>query len=444
MKITRVHGREILDSRGNPTVEVDVDVEGGVRGRAAVPSGASTGEREALELRDGDKARYLGKGVLRAVANVTGELAAAVVGKDAADQRAVDRLMNALDGTPTKSRLGANAILGVSMAAARATALAAREPLYSVIARLAGIPCDTFVLPVPMMNILNGGAHADSNVDVQEFMVVPLGLPSFREALRAGAETFHALRSILKQRGLSTGVGDEGGFAPSLKANHEAIELVLEAITKAGYKAGRDICVAIDTAASELWEDDGAAGAAPDARTGRYVFRKSGDKPRTPAEMVDMYAGWIAQYPIVSIEDGLAEGDWTGWELLTRQLGGRVQLVGDDIFVTNPSIFKRGIERKIANSILIKLNQIGTVTETLDAMAMARAARYTTVISHRSGETEDSTIADLAVGTSAGQIKTGSASRSERVGKYNQLLRIEEELGSRARYAGRETFAQLE
>jgi enolase len=443
VKITRVHGREILDSRGNPTVEVDVDVEGGVRGRAAVPSGASTGEREALELRDGDKKRYLGKGVLRAVANVNGELAAAVVGQDATEQRVIDRIMNTLDGTPTKSRLGANAILGVSMAVARTAALAAREPLYAAIARLAGIPCDTFLLPVPMMNILNGGAHADSNVDVQEFMVVPLGLPSFREALRAGAETFHALRSILKQRGLSTGVGDEGGFAPSLKANHEAIELVLEAIAKAGYKAGRDICVAIDTAASELWEDEGAAGVAPDARTGRYVFRKSGEKPRTAAEMVDMYAGWIAQYPIVSIEDGLAEGDWKGWELLTERLGGRVQLVGDDIFVTNPSIFKRGIERKIANSILIKLNQIGTVTETLDAIAMARAAGYTTVISHRSGETEDSTIADFAVGTSAGQIKTGSASRSERVAKYNQLLRIEEELGSRARYAGRETFSQL-
>jgi enolase 1/2/3 len=444
VKIIRVHGREILDSRGNPTVEVDVEVEGGIRARAAVPSGASTGEREALELRDGDKTRYLGKGVLRAVANVNGELAAAVVGKDATDQRAIDRLMTALDGTPTKSRLGANAILGVSLAVARASALASGEPLYASIARLAGMPGDTALLPVPMMNILNGGAHADSNVDVQEFMVVPLGLPSFREALRAGAETFHALRSILKQRGLSTGVGDEGGFAPSLKANHEAIELVLEAIAKAGYKAGRDIWVAIDTAASELWEDEGAGGAAPDARTGRYVFKKSGDKPRTAAEMVDLYAGWISQYPIVSIEDGLAEGDWAGWELLTARLGGRVQIVGDDIFVTNPSIFKRGIDRKIANSILIKLNQIGTVTETLDAMAMARGAGYTTVISHRSGETEDSTIADLAVGTSAGQIKTGSASRSERVAKYNQLLRIEEELGSRARYAGRQTFSQLQ
>jgi enolase len=293
-----------------------------------------------------------------------------------------------------------------------------------------------------MMNILNGGAHADSNVDIQEFMVVPIGLPSFGEGLRAGAETFHALRSILKQRGLSTGVGDEGGFAPSLKANHQAIELVLEAIGKAGYKAGQDLCLALDVAASELWDDDGTA-SAPDARTGKYVFKKSGDKTRTPAEMVEMYTAWVGQYPIVSVEDGLAEGDWAGWEMLTRQLGGRVQLIGDDIFVTNPSILERGIQRKIANSILIKLNQIGSVTETLDAIAMARAAGYTTVISHRSGETEDSTIADLAVGTGAGQIKTGSASRSDRVAKYNQLLRIEEELGAAARYAGRHAIVQL-
>ena len=443
MKITRVHGREILDSRGNPTVEVDVEVEGGVRGRAAVPSGASTGEREALELRDGDTGRYLGKGVLRAVAHVNGELAAAAVGRDASDQRGLDQALCALDGTPTKSRLGANAILGVSMAAARAASLAAGEPLYARIARMAGHPADTFVLPVPMMNILNGGAHADSNVDVQEFMVAPLGLPSFREALRAGVETFHALKAILKQHGLSTSVGDEGGFAPTLKSNQQAIEFVLDAIAKAGYKAGHDVWVAIDTAASELWEDRSAPGAAPDARTGRYLFKKSGDRPRSSAEMVEMYAGWIAQYPIVSIEDGLAEGDWAGWEAMTRDLGGRVQVVGDDIFVTNPAIFRRGIERKIANSILIKLNQIGTVTETLDAMAMARGARYTTVVSHRSGETEDSTIADFAVGTAAGQIKTGSASRSDRVAKYNQLLRIEEELGSRAHYAGRGEFRHL-
>jgi enolase len=441
VKITRVHGREILDSRGNPTIEVDVDLEGGFHGRAAVPSGASTGEREALELRDGDAKRYLGKGVRSAVANVNGEIAGAIVGRGT-DQRAVDALMNRLDGTPTKSRLGANAILGVSLALARASAAAEGAPVYAALGRLAGIPREQFVLPVPMMNILNGGAHADSNVDVQEFMVVPLGLPSFTEGLRAGAETFHALRSILKQRGLSTGVGDEGGFAPSLKANHQAIELVLEAIGKAGYKAGQDLCLALDVAASELWNDDGTA-TAPDARTGKYVFRKSGDKTRTSAEMVDMYAAWVGQYPIVSLEDGLAEGDWAGWELLTRQLGGRVQLIGDDIFVTNPSILERGIQRKIANSILIKLNQIGSVTETLDAMAMARAAGYTTVISHRSGETEDSTIADLAVGTGAGQIKTGSASRSDRVAKYNQLLRIEEELGAAARYAGRTAFCQL-
>jgi enolase len=440
VKIARVHGREILDSRGNPTVEVDVELANGVLGRAAVPSGASTGEREALELRDGDKKRYAGKGVLHAVANVNGELSTTVAGMDL-DLRAVDARMIELDGTPTKSRLGANAILGVSMATARAAATFAGQPLHAYLARMAGQSAAGGLLPVPMMNILNGGAHADSNVDVQEFMVVPLGLPSFREGLRAGAETFHALRAILKQRGLSTGVGDEGGFAPNLKANHQAIELVLEAVNKAGYKPGQDLCVALDVAASELWED--AGGDAPDARTGRYVFRKSGDTTRSAADMVAMYADWIRQYPIVSVEDGLAEGDWAGWELLTRELGGRVQLVGDDIFVTNPAIFKRGIERSIANSILIKLNQIGTVTETLDAIGMAREAGYTTVISHRSGETEDSTIADLAVGTAAGQIKTGSASRTDRVAKYNQLLRIEESLGASARYAGRGAIAQI-
>jgi enolase len=442
VKITRVRGREILDSRGNPTIEVDVALDNGVVGRAAVPSGASTGEREALELRDGDKKRYLGKGVQQAVSHVNGELAKAVVGQDAA-QRALDDRMNALDGTPTKSRLGANAILGVSMAAARASAQAAGRPLYAHIGELAGVGREQFTLPVPLMNILNGGAHADSNVDIQEFMVVPLGLPSFREALRAGAETFHALRAILKQRGLSTGVGDEGGFAPNLSSNQQAIELVIEAIGKAGYKAGQDVCLALDVAASELWEDAAAGTGAPDARTGRYNFHKSGSGTKDAAGMVRMYADWISQYPIVSIEDGLAEGDWAGWELLTREIGSRVQLVGDDIFVTNPSIFKRGIERKIANSILIKLNQIGTVTETLDAIAMAAKAGYTTVISHRSGETEDSTIADLAVGTGAGQIKTGSASRTDRVAKYNQLLRIEEELGAAARYAGREAIRQL-
>jgi enolase len=439
-EIEQVHARQILDSRGNPTVEVELALRSGAQGRAAVPSGASTGEREALELRDGDKKRYGGKGVLKAVANVNGELAKAVTGIDL-DLRTVDSRMIELDGTPTKSRLGANAILGVSMATARAAATAAGQPLYAYVATLAGGNRGGGLLPVPMMNILNGGAHADSNVDIQEFMVVPLGLSSFREALRAGAETFHSLRAILKARGLSTGVGDEGGFAPNLSANHQAIELVLEAVNKAGYKPGQDLCLALDVAASELWED--AGGDAPDARTGRYVFKKSGDAPKSAAEMVAMYAEWIRQYPIVSIEDGLAEGDWTGWEQLTRELGGRVQLVGDDVFVTNPAIFKRGIERSIANSILVKLNQIGTVTETLDAIDMARAAGYTTVISHRSGETEDAIIADLAVGTSAGQIKTGSASRSDRVAKYNQLLRIEEALGDGARYAGRAAIAQI-
>jgi enolase len=433
VKIARVHAREILDSRGNPTVEVDVVLENGVAGRAAVPSGASTGEREALELRDGDKRRYLGKGVLRAVEHVNAEIQAAIVGREV-DQRALDQAMIELDGTPTKSRLGANAILGVSMAAARAAALAARQPFYRYVRDIAGPSAragDGFVLPVPQMNILNGGAHADSNVDVQEFMVAPLGLPSFREALRAGAETFHALRSILKQRGLATSVGDEGGFAPNLKSNQQALELVLEAIGKTGLQAGRDICLALDVAASELWDD------------GRYVFAKSGDRTRDANQMIAMYTDWIRQYPIVSIEDGLAEGDWAGWVTLTRDIGSRVQLVGDDIFVTNPAIFSRGIEQKVANSILIKLNQIGTVTETLDAIEMAAGAGYTTVISHRSGETEDTTIADLAVGTSAGQIKTGSASRTDRVAKYNQLLRIEEELGKDAHYAGRKAIRQL-
>ena len=431
MNIATVHGREILDSRGNPTIEVDVTFDNGVLGRAAVPSGASTGEREALELRDGDKRRFLGKGVTQAVANVNTEIARAVVGR-AYDQRSLDQAMIALDGTPTKSRLGANAILGVSMAAARGAAISARQPFYAYLRSLYRPATGGFALPVPQMNILNGGAHADSNVDVQEFMVAPLGLASFREALRAGAETFHALRAILRQRGLSTGVGDEGGFAPNLKSNQQALELVLEAISKAGYKAGQEICLALDVAASELWED------------GKYVFAKSGDRTRDAGEMVAMYADWLRQYPIVSIEDGLAEGDWTGWKTLTTELGGRVQLVGDDIFVTNPAIFERGIEQGIANAILIKLNQIGTVTETLDAMEIGCGAGYATVVSHRSGETEDTTIADLAVATNAGQIKTGSASRTDRVAKYNQLLRIEEELGARGRYAGRSAFRQLQ
>ena len=423
MRIAKVQGREILDSRGNPTVEVDVTLAGGAFGRAAVPSGASTGEREALELRDGDKARYGGKGVRKAVANVNGEIAAAVCGPEL-DQRGLDAAMIALDGTPTKSRLGANALLGVSMAALRAEAAAKTLPLYRHIGALYGN--DRYTLPVPMMNILNGGAHADSSVDFQEFMVMPLNAGSFSEALRMGAEIFHALRGILKGRGQSTGVGDEGGFAPNLKSNREAVEVVLEAIGKAGLKAGEDIFIALDVASSELW-----------AGAGRYTFKKSGEPDRTSAEMIQLYEDWIRQYPIVSIEDGLAEGDWEGWTRLTAAIGTRVQLVGDDVFVTNPEILKKGIAERVGNALLVKLNQIGTVTETLDAVRMAADAGYATIISHRSGETEDSTIADLAVGTAAGQIKTGSASRTDRICKYNQLLRIEQELGSAATFAGR-------
>ncbi len=432
MKIAKVHGREILDSRGNPTVEVEVTLEGGAFGRALVPSGASTGEREALELRDGDKARYLGKGVRKAVAHVNGELASAVSGK-ALDQRALDELMIGLDGTPTKSRLGANAILGVSMAAARAAAAEAGQPVYTYLASLdpAWAGAATRTLPVPMMNILNGGAHADSNVDVQEFMVMPAGAPSFAEALRAGAEIFHALRGILKARGLSTGVGDEGGFAPSLKANREALDVVMEAIAKAGYTAGGDVFIAIDVASSELWSD------------GKYVFKKSGEPTRTGAGMVEMYRDWVTHYPIVSIEDGAAENDWAGWTGQTEALGGSIQLVGDDVFVTNPTILQRGIDEGVSNAILIKLNQIGTVTETLDCVRMAQKADFGVIISHRSGETEDTTIADLAVATGAGQIKTGSASRTDRVAKYNQLLRIEEELGPKGTFAGKRAVKNL-
>ena len=433
MRITEVHGREILDSRGNPTVEVEVTLGGGsgnavARGRASVPSGASTGEREALELRDGDKSRYLGKGVRKAVANINGEIAAAITGKDLS-QRQLDEAMIALDGSPTKSRLGANALLGVSMAALRAEAASTGKPLYAHIGALAGNT--NFTLPVPMMNILNGGAHADSNVDFQEFMVMPLGFSSFSEGLRAGAEIFHALRSILKGRGLATGVGDEGGFAPSLKSNREALELVLEAVGKAGAKAGENVFLALDVAASEFWSAD------------HYEFKKSGEAARDPQGMVDLYVDWCRQYPIISIEDGCAEQDWHGWKMLTQALGDKVQLVGDDVFVTNPEILKKGIAEGVGNALLVKLNQIGTVTETLDAMAIASQAGYRCVSSHRSGETEDSTIADLAVGTGAGQIKTGSASRSDRVAKYNQLLRIEEELGSAASYAGRAAIKQL-
>jgi enolase len=427
MKISNVFGREILDSRGNPTIEVDVQLTGGARGRAAVPSGASTGIREALELRDGDKQRYGGKGVRKAAANVNGELAKALVGQDF-DQRTLDMRMIELDGTSTKSRLGANALLGVSMAFAQAAAAASSKPLYAHLATLGG---GGTLLPAPMMNILNGGAHADSNVDVQEFMVMPLGASSFAEALRAGAEIFHALRGSLRKRGLSTGVGDEGGFAPSLKSNGEALDVVMEAIAQAGYAAGRDVFLAMDVASSELWEN------------GRYVFKKSGEQPRDAEGMIRMLATWVSDYPIVSIEDGVAEEDWKGWQMLTAELGDRVQLVGDDVFVTNPAILKKGIADKVGNALLVKLNQIGTVTETLDAMAIARDAGYARIVSHRSGETEDTMIADLSVATDAGQIKTGSASRTDRIAKYNRLLRIEEELGASARYAGRSAIAQL-
>ena len=421
--ITRVVAREILDSRGNPTVEVDLWA-GTAFGRAAVPSGASTGEREALELRDGDTSRYLGKGVQKAVSHVNGEIATAVAGQ-ALDQQTIDRLLISLDGTPAKSRLGANALLAVSMAAARAGAAARGVPLYEYLARESGRETNTYVLPVPMMNILNGGAHADSSVDLQEFMVMPVSAPSFTEGLRTGAEIFHALRSILKKAGHSTGVGDEGGFAPNLKSNREALDLVLEAVARAGFTAGQDVFLALDVAASELWDD------------GRYLFGKSGEQTRSSQQMVEMYADWVRQYPIASIEDGVAEGDWDGWRALTKAIGDRVQLVGDDVFVTNPEILRKGIAEGVGNALLVKLNQIGTVSETLEAITIARDAGYATIISHRSGETEDSTIADLAVGTSAGQIKTGSASRSDRIAKYNQLLRIEEELGAAATYAGR-------
>jgi enolase len=431
MKILDIKAREILDSRGNPTVEVDVVLDGGARGRAAVPSGASTGEREALELRDGDAKRYLGKGVTKAVANVNGEIAAALKNRDLS-QRELDAAMIRLDASATKGRLGANAILGVSMAALKADAVGQSKSLYAHIAHLAGSTAG-FLLPVPMMNILNGGAHADSNVDFQEFMVMPLGAASFSDGLRVGVEVFHALRAILKKRGLSTGVGDEGGFAPNLSSNREAVEVVLEAIGKAGYHAGGDVHIALDVASSEFW-----------AGGGRYEFKKSGEPGRDAEGMVALYADWCRQYPIISIEDGCAEGDWRGWQMLTAELGSKVQLVGDDVFVTNPEILARGISEGVANALLVKLNQIGTVTETLDAMAVAGKAGYASVASHRSGETEDTTIADLAVGTAAGQIKTGSASRSDRTAKYNQLLRIEEELGTAARYAGRAAIKQLQ
>jgi enolase len=430
-KIKAVHGREILDSRGNPTIEADVVLKSGARGRAAVPSGASTGEHEALELRDGDKARFGGKGVLKAVANVNGPIAKALAGADARDQKKLDQRMIELDGTPNKGKLGANAILAVSMAAARAAAADAKEPLYKYLARFSK-ESSAKKLPVPMMNILNGGAHADNSVDAQEFMVMPIGAPSFHEALRWGVEVFHALKSVLKKNGYSTAVGDEGGFAPNLKSNDEAIERVLEAINAAGYKPGEQIAIALDPAASEFYDKDKK----------KYVFKKSDKSERTSEEMIAYWENWVKQYPIVSIEDGLSEEDWPGWQAVTRDLGKKLQLVGDDIFVTNPEIFARGIKEKIGNAILIKLNQIGTVTETIAAIEMARKAGYASIVSHRSGETEDTFIADLAVGLGTGQIKTGSASRTDRICKYNQLLRIEEELGSKAKFPGRKALAR--
>ncbi len=418
--IEAVFAREILDSRGNPTVEVEVTLEGGAVGRAAVPSGASTGEREAVELRDGDKKRYLGRGVRKAVAAVNDALAGEVVGEDALDQALVDLLMIDLDGSGNKSRLGANAILAVSLAVAKAAAEACGLPLYRYVG---GATART--LPVPFMNIVNGGAHADNTLDPQEFMIVPHGAPSFSEALRYGAEVFHHLKSILKKKGLSTAVGDEGGFAPDVKSNEEALETILDAIRAAGYKPGSQIALALDVAASELHEGK------------KYVFRKSGDGTRTADQMVAMYEKWVKAYPIVSIEDGMGEKDGEGWKALTEALGAKVQLVGDDLFVTNPEIVERGIQEGVANAVLIKVNQIGTLTETLDCVALATRAGYACMMSHRSGETEDVTIADLAVATGCGQIKTGSLSRTDRVAKYNQLLRIEEELGPMAKYPGR-------
>jgi enolase len=417
--IAAIHAREVLDSRGNPTVEAEVFLADGSMGRAIVPSGASTGEHEAVELRDEDNNRFLGKGVQKAVENVNHEIAEALANWDGFDQRGLDARMIELDGTDNKGRLGANAILAVSMAAARASALSIDIPLYRY---LGGAGANT--LPTPMMNILNGGAHADNNVDFQEFMVMPVGAPSFSEALRWGVEVFHTLKGVLKKRGYNTAVGDEGGFAPSVKSNVEAIEVVLEAISKAGYKPGEEIAIALDPAASEFYQD------------GKYVFKKSDKSAKSSDEMVKHWAKWVNDYPIVSLEDGLAENDWEGWQNLTREIGGKIQLVGDDLFVTNVQFLQEGIDKGVANSILIKVNQIGTVSETLDAIDLARRNAYTSVISHRSGETEDTFIADLAVATGAGQIKTGSASRTDRIAKYNQLLRIEEELGNTSRFLG--------
>ncbi len=421
--IATIEARQILDSRGNPTVEAEVALEDGAWGRAAVPSGASTGEHEALELRDADPARYRGKGVGRAVANILDEIAPELVGEDATEQVLIDRLLIELDGTENKSRLGANAILAVSLATARAAADSLGLPLY----RYLGGPMAS-LLPVPMMNVVNGGAHADNNLDIQEFMIVPWGFPSFSDALRAGVETFHALKGILESKGLSTAVGDEGGFAPSLKSHEEALDLLMAAIEKAQYQPGEQIALALDVAASEFF--DGS----------HYVLRKSGGSKPTVSDLIDRYSSWVEKYPLVSIEDGLDQNDWSGWEELSRALAGRVQIVGDDLFVTNQTRLEKGIERGVANSILVKLNQIGTLTETLEVVGLAHRNRYTTVISHRSGETEDVTIADLAVATGSGQIKTGSLSRSDRVAKYNQLLRIEEELQNVGRFAGKKAF----
>ena len=418
--ITDVWAREILDSRGNPTLEVEVTLEDGTIGRAAVPSGASTGENEAVELRDGDKARYNGKGVLKAVENVNDVLAEEVVGFETTDQVGIDKMMIALDGTPNKGKLGANAILGVSLAVAKSAAQSLRMPLYRYIGGT-----NAKILPVPMMNILNGGSHADNNVDFQEFMIMPIDAPSFAEALRMGAEVFHSLKSVLKKKGYNTAVGDEGGFAPNLKSNEEAVEVILDAIQKANYKPGEQIYIALDPAASEFFDKDKK----------KYVFSKSDKSEKSPEQMAKYWEGWTKQYPIASLEDGMAENDWEGWKMLTDAVGKRVQLVGDDLFVTNVEYLSKGIDMGVANSILIKVNQIGTLTETLDAIEMAKRAHYTTVLSHRSGETEDTTIADIVVATNAGMIKTGSASRTDRIAKYNQLIRIEEELDTNGYYA---------
>lgn len=431
-KIAKITGREIIDSRGNPTVEVDVKLDDGTLGRAAVPSGASTGEREALELRDGDKKRFGGKGVLKAVDNINKIIAAKLIGMEINRQQEIDDIMIKLDGTDFKSNLGANAVLGVSLACAKAGANSAKKPVYEYVREIYNIKTDKYILPVPLMNIINGGEHADNNVDLQEFMIAPVSAPSFREALRMGCEVFHSLKKVLNDKGYSTGVGDEGGFAPNLKSNIEALEVISEAVKAAGYELGKDILLALDCAASELYED------------GKYTLEgEISDKVKTSAEMIKFYEEWLKKYPIISMEDGLSEKDWAGWKPLTDELKSKMQLVGDDLFVTNTKIFKEGIEKGIANSILIKVNQIGSLSETVAAVRMAYEAGYTAIMSHRSGETEDSIIADLAVALNTGQIKTGSASRTDRMCKYNQLLRIEEELGPKAGYLGKAAFSSI-